>query len=111
MPAKGADAFRQDKREVGMGKRSETEALNVLLMLQRRNMQRWAIPTIVVISLGAGLLAVTWPPAWYPADWHGPAFLPQAMVGLVVWGFLFRCYSLGQERRAGLSRSSRVRAG
>ena len=86
-----------------MGKRSENEALNVLLMLQRRNMQLWAITTIVMISLAAGLLSVTWHPAWYPADWHGPAFLPQAMVGLVVLIALLSGYVLDQKRRAAVT--------
>src|ERR1051326_8519478 len=103
MPAKGSVVFRQEKREVGMGKRSENEALNVLLMLQRRNMQLWAITTIVMISLAAGLLSVTWHPAWYPADWHGPAFLPQAMVGLVVLIVLLSGYVLDQKRRAAVA--------
>jgi GGDEF domain-containing protein len=86
-----------------MGKRSENEVLNVLLMLQRRNMQLWAITTIVMISLAAGLLSVTWHPAWSPADWHGPAFLPQAMVGLVVLIVLLSGYVLDQKRRAAVT--------
>jgi hypothetical protein len=72
-------------------------------MLQRRNMQLWAITTIVMISLAAGLLSVTWHPAWYPADWHGPAFLPQAMVGLVVLIVLLSGYVLDQKRRAAVT--------
>jgi GGDEF domain-containing protein len=82
---------------------SENEALHVLFMLQRRNMQLWAITTIVMVSLAAGLLSVTWHPAWYPADWHRPAFLPQAMVGLVVLIVLLSGYLLDQKRRAAVA--------
>lgn len=83
-----------------MGRKSENEALHLLVTLQRRNMQLWAITTIVMVSLSAGLLTVTWHPSWYPADWHGPAFLPQAMVGLVVLITLLSGYLFDQKRRA-----------
>lgn len=89
-----------------MGNRSESEALHVLFALQRRNMQLWAITTIVMVSLSAGLLSITWHPTWYPADWHGPAFLPQAMVGLVVLIVLLSGYLFDQKRRtAGAERN------
>lgn len=83
-----------------MGRRSENEALQVLFMLQRKNMHLWAVTTIVMFSLMAGLLTVTWHPAWTPTDWHGPAFLPQIMAGLVVLMVLLSGYLLDQKRRA-----------
>src|SRR5512146_1887788 len=83
-----------------MGRRSENEALQVLFVLQRKNMHLWAVTTIVMFSLMAGLLTVTWHPAWTPTDWHGPAFLPQVMAGLVVLMVLLSGYLLDQKRRA-----------
>jgi GGDEF domain-containing protein len=89
-----------------MGRKSEHETLQLLFTLQRRNMQLWAITTIVMMSLMAGLLTVTWRPAWYRAEWHGPAFLPQAMIGLVVLVVLLSGYLFDQKRRAaGVERS------
>ena len=83
-----------------MGNRSERESLQMLFALQRKNMQLWAITTIVMVSLMAGLLTVTWRPAWYRAEWHGPTFLPQAMIGLVVLVVLLSGYLFDQKRRA-----------
>lgn len=83
-----------------MGRKSESEALQVLFVLQRKNMQLWAVTTIVMFSLMAGLLSVTWHPTWSPADWHGPAYLPQIMAGLVVLMVLLSGYVLDQKRRA-----------
>jgi GGDEF domain-containing protein len=83
-----------------MGCKSEREALQALLKLQRRNMHLWAVTTIVMVSLAAGLLSVTWHPAWASAEWHGPAFLPQAMIGLVVLIALLSGYLLDQKRRS-----------
>ena len=83
-----------------MGTRSEHESLQLLFALQRKNMQLWAITTIVMISLMAGLLTVTWKPAWYRAEWHGPSFMPQAMAGLVVLVVLLSGYLFDQKRRA-----------
>jgi len=72
----------------------------MLFALQRRNMQLWAVTVIVMVSLLAGLLTVSWHPAWNPSQWHGPAFLPQAMVGLVVLIVLLSGYLFDQKRRA-----------
>lgn len=83
-----------------MGRRSESEALQVLFVLQRKNMQLWAVTSIVMFSLMAGLLTVTWHPTWSPTDWHGPAYLPQVMAGLVVLMVLLSGYLLDQKRRA-----------
>ena len=83
-----------------MGNKSEREALNILLALQKRNTQLWAVTSIVMVSLVAGLLLVTWHPAWYPSDWRGPAFLPQAMAGLMIMTVLLSLYLFEQKRRA-----------
>lgn len=82
-----------------MGNKSEREALNILMALQKRNTQLWAVTTIVMVSLVAGLLLVTWHPSWYPADWRGPAFLPQAMAGLMIMTVLLSLYLFDQKRR------------
>lgn len=71
------------------------QELELLQVLHRRQLQLWGVTTIVMISLGCGLIAVSWHPSAH--DDAGTSVSIPALAGLAVLIVLLSAYLLKQK--------------